>query len=350
MIPQKINVGFQERKGTYAGKLAYIIYWDHTGKLRKETSWQSWRTTSIETVVADNVPTEGFVLNKKAGGYCSHWNTRATYTRVYDPRGFEFEITIDNLLYILENVTCSKGKGLEGKFVYGWAGTELVLLPVDSPDYDEHKAFSGKLFNNTFIGARELKVGAIYTHVDRNSYLYLGRGNAYENCGYSCDDKQKGKSKHFWFKRLTPNKYDNKSTNFIEHFTSINKKLTECTGEDMDTLVEATEQLSNDLRYKKPGDKIITPITEEQLFKAISESEEHRDGKYVHTIDEEESRTTLYLKDGEYEYYDRRSNSYFNQSYGWRNVTLQDFIATYEPVWIKYLNEDGTTRRIKGKI
>lgn len=37
-IPTKINVGFQERKDTYTGKLAYVIYFDEKGKLRKETS------------------------------------------------------------------------------------------------------------------------------------------------------------------------------------------------------------------------------------------------------------------------------------------------------------------------
>lgn len=42
-IPKRINVGYQERQGTYTGKLAYIIYFDEKGKLRKETSWNGWR-------------------------------------------------------------------------------------------------------------------------------------------------------------------------------------------------------------------------------------------------------------------------------------------------------------------
>ena len=31
-IPKKINVGFQNRKDTYTGKLAYVIYYDEDGK------------------------------------------------------------------------------------------------------------------------------------------------------------------------------------------------------------------------------------------------------------------------------------------------------------------------------
>ena len=47
-IPDRINVGLQGRRGTYTGKLAYIIYWDKKGVLRKETSWESWRWKEAE--------------------------------------------------------------------------------------------------------------------------------------------------------------------------------------------------------------------------------------------------------------------------------------------------------------
>ena len=109
-IPKKLHVGFQNRQGTYTGKLAYVIYEDEKGKLRKETSWNSWRDSKIEPLIIDNEPTEGFVLNKKVGGYSTGWNHRSTYTRVYHPTGFEFEITVENLLYILENCSMIKGK------------------------------------------------------------------------------------------------------------------------------------------------------------------------------------------------------------------------------------------------
>ena len=110
-IPKRINVGYQNRLDTYTGKLAYVIYYDEKGVLRKETSWNGWRDKDIPNTEFDNVPTEGFVFNKKVGDYSSGWDHRQAYCRVYDPRGFEFEITIENLLYILENCSCIKGKG-----------------------------------------------------------------------------------------------------------------------------------------------------------------------------------------------------------------------------------------------
>lgn len=178
-IPKTINVGYQNRKGTYTGKLAYIIYTDEKGKLRKENSWNSWRDGNIEPDVFDNVPTEGFVLNKKVGDYDTGWNHRHAYCRIYDPRGFEFEITFENLLYILENTNSIVGKGLEGLFVYGWVGKDLVLIPTSSPDYKEISKYNEIVHNNLTIKAKDLIIGATYLNKDNKEYVYMGRFDYY---------------------------------------------------------------------------------------------------------------------------------------------------------------------------
>lgn len=192
-IPKRINVGFQERQGTYTGKLAYIIYFDEKGKLRKETSWNGWRNKSIDNEIHDNEPTSGFVLNKKAGGYDTGWNHRQTYVRVYDPRGFEFEITVPNLLYILENATSTKGKGLEGDFVYGWDGKDLVLIPCDSPDYQELVKLNELRHSDKKIGARDLNIGATYRTRQNEEWIYMGKFDEYTYGGV------KSKKPSFWF-------------------------------------------------------------------------------------------------------------------------------------------------------
>lgn len=171
-LPKKIKVGFQERSGTYDGLLAYIIYFDAKGVLRKEKSWESWRSKSIEPKEFDNVPTSGFVLNKKVGGYASGWNHRNTYCRVWDPRGFEFEITLENLLFILQECTSTKGKGLEGQFVYAWDKKDLVLLPVDSEDYKAVVSLENK---KEKITSKNIIVGGSYKSKLSNELVYLGR-------------------------------------------------------------------------------------------------------------------------------------------------------------------------------
>lgn len=181
-IPKKINVGFQNRSDTYSGKLAYVIYFDQKGKLRKEASWQSWRDENIPNEIYDNEPMDGFVLNKKVGGVeeCYHYDARKTYVRVYDPRGFEFEITIPNLLWILQNCDCTRGKGLEGQFVYGWDGTELVLVPTQSPDYKEIADKNEVIHNNTFIKPKELICGATYEDLNGYKYVFMGKFKPWE--------------------------------------------------------------------------------------------------------------------------------------------------------------------------
>jgi hypothetical protein len=234
-VPKKINVGFQERSGTYTGKLAYIIYFDESGKLRKEKSWESWRNKKIDNVICENIPTEGFVLNKKVGGYSTGWNHRQTYCRVYDPRGFEFEITLDNLLYILENTNSIKGKGLEGEFVYGWDGKDLVLIPTDSPDYKEIVKLNELRHAQEFVKTKELKIGATYLNKDNQKLIYMGRFDYYNYYG--------NKKNQFFFC------HDEEGKNFTT-MASVNKKFVSTISEEcVDNYAELMDILEGKEMY-----------------------------------------------------------------------------------------------------
>lgn len=178
-IPEKIKVGYQNRSDTYTKKLAYVIYYDMNGVLRKEKSWNSWCDKKIDPNEFNNEPTEGFVLNRKVGGYKSHWNFRDAHVRVYDPRDFEFEISVPNLLYILSACDCSRGKGLEGKFVYAWDGTELVLLPSESAEYKASQSYT--ILQNKTIKAKELVPGSSYLTKRQETLTYVGRYDYYEH-------------------------------------------------------------------------------------------------------------------------------------------------------------------------
>lgn len=173
-IPETIKVGYQKRDDTYTKKLAYVIYIDQTGKVRKEASWNTWRDNSIEPNDFKNEPTEGFVLNKHVGGHKSGWEFRKSYCRIYDPRGFEFEITIENLLWILEYEDCYHGKGLSGKYVYCWDGTDLVLMPCSTPEYEKSSTHSKSLFGTVKLSKSGLVPGSSYRHKNKESYIFIG--------------------------------------------------------------------------------------------------------------------------------------------------------------------------------
>lgn len=218
-IPKKINVGYQTRNDTYTKKLAYVIYYDEKGKLRKETSWNGWRNKEIPNDEFDNVPTEGFVLNKKVGDYDSGWNHRKAYCRIYDPRNFEFEITFENLLYILENTSSIKGKGLEGEFVYGWDGKDLILIPTESPDYKQIQEYSDIIHNNESIKGKDLIVGATYLDKNNQEYTYMGRFDYWKGIN---------KGKHYFFISKKKYAWQKEYTYEFYQFKSLGNKFVNC--------------------------------------------------------------------------------------------------------------------------
>ncbi|MBR3280537.1 MAG: hypothetical protein IKI57_01645 [Clostridia bacterium] len=186
-IPQKIHVGFRKREDTFTGKLGYVIYFDEKGKLRKENSWNSWRDILIPPVTYDNVPSDGFIINKNVGGYKSYYwyGFRKSYIRIFDPRGFEFEITLDNLIYILKCSNCIDST-LQGKFVYAWDGTELVLMPLNSGDYEDLNKLNHSRFNKTKITSKNIVVGGTYLDRSGKKLVYLGKFDYYP-FGNVCD-------------------------------------------------------------------------------------------------------------------------------------------------------------------
>lgn len=290
-IPKTIKVGYQNRNDTYTQKLAYVIYIDEKGKVRKEASWQSWRDKKIDPDDFANEPTSGFVLNKKAGGYSTGWNHRQTYTRVYDPRGFEFEITVPNLLYILENTNSIKGKGLEGEFVYGWDGSDLILIPTESPDYVEMSQFNKTVHEKKYVKSKDLVMGGTYKSKDNTEWIYMGR---FDLLGTRSERIEKSRGSSYW----------DRSYEYISH--NVNK------GKHYYFIREASDNYSgtqrlNLLTLKSLGEKFINTISNECV------------GNYADLFDRLERRT-------EYSHYDKTKDEYINYSID----EFKDFVAKKE--------------------
>jgi hypothetical protein len=205
-IPNKIKVGYQDRNDTFTKKLAFVIYYDETGKLRQERSWNNWRDNKIESNEYENVPISDFVLNKKAGGY----GQRSTYCRVYDPRGFEIEISIENLLLILDYCSSIKGKGIEGELIYAWNDKKVELLPIDSQEYKDYKKASELVENNEPLKMSQLKEGYVYMDKEEKEYTYMGKHMHY------CYDGKPTTKKHFFIKGK-----------YVDHYSSTKKFIKE---------------------------------------------------------------------------------------------------------------------------
>ena len=111
-------------------------------------------------------------------------------------RDFEFEISVANLLFILRECDCSRGKGLEGKFVYAWDGTELVLLPEVSSDYQNSKKYTE--LQGQVVYAKELIPGASYQTKKQEILVYLGKFDYHYITGSACIKTAKCKKYVFW--------------------------------------------------------------------------------------------------------------------------------------------------------
>lgn len=231
-IPSKIRIGFNNRTDTYTGKLAYIIYYDTKGQLRKQKSWESWRNKKIDPQEFNNDPTEGFVINKNVGGarHSYGWNARNEYVRIFDPRGFEFEISTANLLFILQESNSIKGKGLEGEFVYSWDGTEIVLLPVCCQEYKACTNFT--VLQSKKFSFKDLEIGCTYQNKREEKLVYLGRFKYYSAPNLDYYNRgiysRNGKMKHVFLeqgKQVTHSGYSSPRLNVIFDPTNIAFKL-----------------------------------------------------------------------------------------------------------------------------
>ncbi|KNB71954.1 hypothetical protein ADS79_14670 [Brevibacillus reuszeri] len=359
-IPEKIKVGFQERSGTYTGKLAYVIYYDQKGTLRKEKSWQSWRDQKIQDQDFENTPTSGFVLNKKAGGYSTGWNHRQTYVRVYDPRDFEFEISIPNLLYILENTNSIKGKGLEGEFVYGWDGTDLILIPTSSPDYTEISKFNKVLHENKHVKSKDLVLGGTYKTKDNDEWIYMGRFD-YHTTKYNSPEKKGesgyytdvNKGKHYFFAKDSKD-YQGKPYLQLLKLKSLGDKFIEVvSSEPVDNyaaMFESLEHMTDYSPYDKTKDEYIE-YTLESFINKINSSNYWDRIVYLNKNEDETAKIKVNNKDNilySVIVQERVTDRWFSRGYSYQDKTI--FEGTLEEIHSEYKPMYRNKYLVNGKL
>lgn len=314
-IPEKCKVGFNTRKDTFTGKLGYVIYYKDK-EWKQEKSWEGWREkvgetksiykgynngkyeydeiiidNSVSPIEFDNIPMEGFVLNKKVGGYASGWNHRQAKARVHHPLGFEFEISFENVLYLLEHTNFIVGKGIEGKCILGWEGKNIVLIPENSNDYQEMIKFT---FNQSkkAIKLKDLKTGYKYLTKQNETWVYLGKFNTY--AGISLNDykynsvavEDKIKDNVHLFYDLSANYYP-----FIEKKT-CNTIIQELEEIDISYYLD---KVANDKNYVGVAELVPYEVAKENwdYYKDYNHSYYKKEGMYIR-IDKINSNFTHY--------------------------------------------------------
>ena len=271
-------------------KMGFVSYYDEKGKFRHETSFEGWRNHHVPTEEHENVPTKGFKFFKQANRFT--WNRFCSYRNVVlevqDPRGWVFEITHNNLAWIIDNCNINKGD-IDGEFVYGWDGKDRVLIPCSSDTYKDLVEFSKKLNNNKFIQPKDLKPFHIYKSRQGESMLYVGRFDVYE---HRREDRAKERNlmntfeREGWFnigheKEYLYAKYDKKGKYYFFLSYGENSQYAKHVWKD-----KGLFSCWNG-RLKSPKDKFIEDIDfidDEELQKEIATSLFNRH-ESLHTID-----------------------------------------------------------------
>lgn len=170
----KYYVGFQKQRYHSAEAFRMLGFatpntGDSAFRKRKETvdAWSG--KESLTPLDLDNVPTHGF----KIVDTVSRYSTSNKFFRVEDPRGFELEIDVNNLLDIIEKHTIVQGTIME-PMLWGRFGSNNYLVSGNSEEYKHYK--TGPKVTSLVPGAFMMnKAGnVLYRFEGRLAYNLLG--------------------------------------------------------------------------------------------------------------------------------------------------------------------------------
>ena len=167
LIPKILHVGFKNADS----KLSYVTYEDDKGVMRQAQSFNNW--VRGNKVQFDNEPVTGVMLDSGSnspgwGG----WNKRLSIARIVDPRGFMFEIRMENLVYMLQTGGYDGRTGFP-ELIYSWDSGKIVLIPTASPEYQD--ALVSTEVQSKYLKVADIKVGATYLRKSGDEYTYLGK-------------------------------------------------------------------------------------------------------------------------------------------------------------------------------
>ena len=177
-IPKQVYVGFQGRRSEDEVPLGFMTphTTDAAGVKRKDSvdRWASgsYRSTKkFNSVTLDNSPMIGFKIGR-AIRRSGSWNgSGASYIRIEDPRGFELEITIENLAMCMVDNIIENGEIMQ-ECVWGRDGSRNILLPTTCDLYKDSIEFLPA--DMPTIPLKTIKVGDTVKTKAGNVGIYMG--------------------------------------------------------------------------------------------------------------------------------------------------------------------------------
>lgn len=268
IIPTKLIVGIEKNRDSKVGKLAY---YDESNKIKQEKLWKEAIDKNLGILNINNEPIKGFRLTENNLLDTVDWNNLNVKLVVRDPRGFEFEMTIGNLIYLMYNKSYDSGANLKGEFVYGWSGRNMMLIPTTSKDYELYKDYTKQINSESFVKEKDLKIGASYISKNNKEYVYMGVSKFYGYNGNSMGN-------HVWLIEM-----ENGKPKHIRNFKSAYRKFIAVKSEqclyDLDMLKDIIERDASYCPIDRTNVKYI-PYTFEEFKKSIQGKQNVYKNKY----------------------------------------------------------------------
>lgn len=214
---KELVVGYHEDFNLDIDKapLAFLTYDTHDAASKKRIDTVKNWYGSKKMCNLDNPPLSGFTFVD----VISRCRTKNKLMRVFDPRGFIVEVSIDILLEIMQSATIKNGV-IQEKCFWARKGAENILIPENTPLHEQYlsETVYAKAAN---ISTKNLKVGGLYINKDGKKYFYLGKlvlkvdeENTSSTAFTKYSDLVKNKYEFYVFANLSINA-ENVNTNYL---------------------------------------------------------------------------------------------------------------------------------------
>ena len=173
-IPNDITIGFKSLPNSFSGKKGFITYKEIGKKedvLLNQNKFNDWIDNPKDTITIKNKPTSGFVINKQMSKEHYYLGTINTIL-VYHPEGFEFEISLSNLMHLLEHSDVNSQE-IKTECVLGWDNNYPYLITTNCKEYVEAKQKSDQIIEVSDL--TDLVVGRTYYTKKEKNLIYIGK-------------------------------------------------------------------------------------------------------------------------------------------------------------------------------
>jgi hypothetical protein len=268
--PYEDNAAFRKRKAT-------VDDWARPGSDYDYVSRTSTPRKKIEPITVDNVPVSGFKITDEIRRV--YWGGGNVVWRVEDPRGFELEMSSQNLMAIIQTVGLQAGGEIPGKCVWARDGANNVLLHESTEEFKT--AFQvGKTASPLGTKLRPELIGCKASFKGGYVGTYLGAGSCFTWNGYDERTTFRHEYQHFFLDD------DNKSlTTYRDPKPLLIEKSRELTDDEALKLINRLREkitTAGASRYgtrytkvnraKKPAslELVLRPVTVEAASKMVT--------------------------------------------------------------------------------